>query len=231
MTNSGYAGSALDTNTRGHARFSRNEFFIGVDLGQAKDYTAIAVLEGNHTYRVRHLVRERGIPYPTIVNQIHSLTHSRELRSGQINLVVDQTGGGAPVVDLLRNKGLMPIAITITGGDHPHQEDHKKRTWSVPKRDLISNLLVLSQTQRMKIASGLKEAATLANEFQNMRVKIDLRTAHDSYTTWREGQHDDLVLAVALASWWAEKRPMRMPKPIVMGSGIGKPEIIWRGFY
>jgi len=43
----------------------------------------------------------------------------------------------------------------------------------------------------MKIASGLKEAATLANEFQNMRVKIDLRTAHDSYTTWREGQHDD----------------------------------------
>ena len=81
------------------------------------------------------------------------------------------------------------------------------------------------------IASGLKEAATLANEFQNMRVKIDLRTAHDSYTTWRDGQHDDLVLAVALASWWAEKRPMRMPKPIVIGSGIGKPEIIWRGFY
>jgi hypothetical protein len=24
---------------------------------------------------------------------------------------------------------------------------------------------------------------------------------------WREGQHDDLVLATALAAWWGESRP------------------------
>jgi hypothetical protein len=37
-------------------------------------------------------------------------------------------------------------------------------------------------------------------------MKIDLTTGHDSYGQWREGQHDDLVLAVALATWWAETR-------------------------
>ena len=35
-------------------------------------------------------------------------------------------------------------------------------------------------------------------------MKIDPITAHDSYGAWREGQHDDLVLAVALAVWFAE---------------------------
>jgi hypothetical protein len=37
-------------------------------------------------------------------------------------------------------------------------------------------------------------------------MRIDLTTGHDSYGQWREGQHDDLVLAVALAAWWAETR-------------------------
>jgi hypothetical protein len=189
------------------------ELFVGVDLGQAQDFTAIAVLEGGDIYRVRHLMRERGVPYPKIINQIQSLLYSRELETSATTLIVDQTGVGAPVVDLLRSRGLVLKAITITGGDRAHADDNDKwkRNWRVPKRDLISNLVVLSQSHRLKIAAGLKEADTLANELQNMRVKIDLRTAHDSYTTWREGQHDDLVLAVALAAWWAENRSL--PKP------------------
>ena len=32
-------------------------------------------------------------------------------------------------------------------------------------------------------------------------VRGSLETAHDSYGAWREGQHDDLVLALALALW------------------------------
>lgn len=34
-------------------------------------------------------------------------------------------------------------------------------------------------------------------------MKINLKTAHDSYEAWHEGVHDDLVLSVALASWTA----------------------------
>ena len=35
-----------------------------------------------------------------------------------------------------------------------------------------------------------------------MRVKIDPKTAHDSYAAWRENQHDDLVFAVAWHVGW-----------------------------
>ena len=36
-------------------------------------------------------------------------------------------------------------------------------------------------------------------------VQIDPLTAHDSYGAWREKEHDDLVLAVALACWYGER--------------------------
>jgi hypothetical protein len=35
-------------------------------------------------------------------------------------------------------------------------------------------------------------------------VKITL-AAHETFGAWREGQHDDLLLAAALAGWWAER--------------------------
>ncbi len=38
----------------------------------------------------------------------------------------------------------------------------------------------------------------------NFKVKIK-DNARESFEPWREGIHDDLVLAVALACWWGEK--------------------------
>lgn len=32
-----------------------------------------------------------------------------------------------------------------------------------------------------------------------------LEPSNDSYGSWREGAHDDMVLAVAIAAWWAER--------------------------
>ncbi len=195
------------------ARPPVKEFFVGVDLGQAKDFTAFAIIEGGPIYKVRHLERMRGMPYPRVVDRLYSMVNSPELLEGVIHLVVDKTGVGAPVVDLIKDRGLSPISISITGGDRPSAED--KKHWRVPKRDLISNLLVLSQTHRLKIAADLEEALILAEELQDLRVRIDPITAHDSYSAWREGQHDDLVLAVALAAWWAENKPLL---PIYVGA-------------
>jgi hypothetical protein len=58
------------------------------------------------------------------------------------------------------------------------------------------------QNGRLKVAAGLPEAETLKKELLNFRVKIDPKTAHDSYEHWREGDHDDLVLAVSMACWF-----------------------------
>ena len=66
---------------------------------------------------------------------------------------------------------------------------------------------VLLQAERLKVAEELPDATVLVQELLNFRVKIDLLTAHDSYGAWREGQHDDLVLATAVACWYGERQP------------------------
>ena len=36
-------------------------------------------------------------------------------------------------------------------------------------------------------------------------MKINVATGHDSYEAWREGDHDDLVLSLALAVWYGQR--------------------------
>ena len=179
-------------------------FYIGLDLGQAQDYTAMVIAEKRENeYHIRHIERPRlGAPYPVIVERVKAMMESPQLK-GKTVLVVDKTGVGAPVVDMFKRVGLRPVAITITGGNTVNKDQDG---YHVPKRDLVANLQVLFQTGRLKVAGSIPEARTLIEELLNFKVKIDPKTAHDSYEAWREGIHDDLVLAVALACWYGERR-------------------------
>jgi hypothetical protein len=81
--------------------------------------------------------------------------------------------------------------------------------WSVPKRDLVSALQVLLQCGRFRCAD-VRGPEILQQELLNSRMKVRLETAHGSYRAWREGEHDDLVLATALACWHAKAAPGRI---------------------
>ncbi len=101
-----------------------------------------------------------------------------------------------------KSKGLRFKAVTITGGDHAN---YSGGSYRVPKRDLVAALEVSLQTNTLKVAEGLELWPALREEMLNFRRKINLKTPHDSYEHWRESDHDDLVLATALACWWTRK--------------------------
>lgn len=128
-------------------------------------------------------------------------------RRPTVALVVDQTGVGAPVVDLLRAAdlaGARLVPVVIHGGEATTMGE--EGAWRVPKRVLASHLQVALQTRRLRVAGGLPEAATLVAELKNFRVTVSL-SGHDGYgagADWREGNHDDIVLAVAMAVWHGE---------------------------
>ncbi len=201
-------------------------FILGLDLGQANDFTALAVLEkawpedeGMETsrYDVRHLERmPLGTPYPGMVARVGERVRAlADLGSGP-TLVVDQTGVGRPVVDLLRAASLpcRLVPVTITAGQAVTQvEEPVGRTtqagFHVPKRDLVGTLAILLQSARLRVAQELPEAQLLVQELLNFRVTISA-SGRDTYGVgeeWREGAHDDLVLAVALAAWYGEHAP------------------------
>jgi len=151
-------------------------------------------------YHLRHLERfELGTPYPKVITRTGDLLNSRAIRK-RATLVADATGVGRPVIDMFDQAGLTPVAVTITGGDTVNRHGSN---YTVPKRDLVSTLQVLLQSGRLKIAKQLPEAKALVDELLNFKVKITVN-ANDTYGSWREGVHDDLVLAVALACWYGE---------------------------
>jgi hypothetical protein len=195
-------------------------FYVGLDLGQAQDPTAICVVEkpeegDKAPLHVRHLERpELGTYYPDIAERVKGLVRDPSLTQTAYNwtsglnetrspeLVVDATGVGRPVVDMIRREGLSFVPVLITGGDIEH---HENGWYKVPKRNLVSAVQLALQSGRLKIAEELALAATLRKELLNFRIKVNISTAHDSYEAWREGDHDDLVLATALACWKATR--------------------------
>lgn len=225
-------------------RGERPSFLIGLDLGQAADYSALVVAERTTrltgrtvetpvwdgrrrggvalrslsevegVYSVRALERfSLGTSYVAVVQRVEAIMRILDgpgvarrasfglpLNAPSKRLVVDATGVGAAVIDQFRAAGLHPVAVTITGGDAVSGADP---SWRVPKRDLVSTLQVLMQTGRLKVAAGLPLAGVLQSELGTFRVAISAK-GHDSYAAWRERDHDDLVLALALACWCGE---------------------------
>jgi hypothetical protein len=194
---------------------------VGLDLGSAADPTALVVLESTSSpagpkrddYAIRHLERfPLNQPYPTYVDRVVELMRTPELR--RATLVIDYTGVGRPVFDMFDLvPGLSPLGILITGGT---TVTHKGRIWRVPKRDLATAVLALLQSKRLRVSSRIPEASVLVTELLNFRVKITL-AGNDQYEAWREGDHDDYVLAAACACWTALHVPASALSPEVGG--------------
>jgi Terminase RNaseH-like domain len=115
-------------------RYSPPRYSVGVDLGQASDYTAIAVLEktvvppqtamfspvgespgnrfveGDLVYDLVYLKRAKlGTPYDEIARRVADLIIKLEPKGafdeiGQLTLSVDGTGVGRGIVDMLRRE-------------------------------------------------------------------------------------------------------------------------------
>jgi hypothetical protein len=174
-------------------------------------------------YEVRYLGRlPLGTPYPEVARHVKRLLDTPPLRDNW-ELAVDATGVGAAVTAQLRTEGLHFKSVVITGGD---EEVRDGKAYKVPKKDLIARPQVLLQegNRRLKIAPSLPEARTLVEELLDYRYEIT-GAGNDTYGTWREGQHDDLLLALCLALWAAEGRSTPVPPTLVDTSYLPFPPL------
>jgi hypothetical protein len=207
------------------ALFNAHDFYRGRQIYSAREPVRLE-------YHVRHLERPAlGTSYVDVVERILELLES--LGDKELVLAADTTGVGRPVRDMLKarlnewlkeNEGKEIIAawITITGGDSVTKAEGGGLR--VPKRDLASAPLVLMQNKQLKIAAEMPLADTLKRELRTFKVKINIATGHDSYEAWREGDRDDLVLAVAMACWCGERYLTKrdsLPRPgIIAREGV-----------
>ena len=185
-------------------------YYLGLDLGQRRDHSAVAIVERIDRRRafmgsefeklvVRYVERlPLGMPYPRVVERVREIVRCDELL-GDCALAVDATGVGAPVVDMLRaaRLGCELNAVVITGGG-------SAGNGSVPKRDLMAEVLVLLENGQLKIGD-LREGPRLMRELVDVRTQVNasgrMRVGAEG-----SGEHDDLVIALALACWRARRR-------------------------
>lgn len=217
-------------------------YSIGLDLGQARDHSALVVtervqrivprvagLDSAYEYRerpddayeyrgravldehhVRHIQRwALGTPYPAVVDDVAALM-TEPAFEGRAQLVLDATGVGGAVADLFvaayragRLGELWPRRVTLTAGFSVEKPKGglNASTWTVHKGDLVARLVVLFERQRLKLPLGLPEAETLVRELRAFTLKQSQRTGNLRFEAARESDHDDLVIALALAVW------------------------------
>jgi len=190
---------------------------IGVDIGQKRDPTAIAVCEvtsdgdGEEVYTTRYLQRlPLGTPYPKVAERIAEIVENTrrriwedEIKQGvyqsspvvDAQVFVDATGVGKPVVDVLRETGLEIVECYFTHGDRRTKEQGRV---TVGKAWLVSRLQALLQTSRLVLPNGSPEASALMQELLDYEIRVD-QNANDKYGAFKVGSHDDLVTAVGLA--------------------------------
>ncbi len=198
-------------------------FTIGIDLGKIVDYSAMAVTERlvrltprtgfndqeeaiqDDVYQTRRLHRwQLGTPYPKIIQDVGEYIRSRNLQDAA--LVIDATGVGKEVLALFEiayQRGLLgnywPWGMIITGGRDVHW---KKRL--VPKSELVSKVQAILQTERWKVVQS-EWTPILKAEMTNFKTKIT-SSGQETWESAREGEHDDLVLAVAMSCWYRHQQ-------------------------
>jgi hypothetical protein len=225
---------------------------LSIDLAQLQDFTALSVIRGRwgeteergnvetyseegrqdardrgltpkkevptegRQYEVHHLERiERGTSY---VDQAGRFRDVAGQLPEDVVTIVDATGVGDAVVDML--SGLNPVSIWIHGGEQVRRDGKRYR---VPKRELAGALQRVLSERRLQVHPSLEHAETLKKEMQNFKAKIDPDTGHESYAAdWREGDHDDLVLAVAQGLWYAERIGSQTPTANVSTRSRGR---------
>lgn len=194
-------------------------FFVGLDLGQRQDYTAIAVVE-RHTiksvdldagtrshrekvrYRCRCLRRlPLGLGYVEVVDKVISLMQSREFLD-RSSLVVDASGVGSPVVEMLRKSAKCSLdPVTITSGQNMKIDNYG---YKMPRTELMSQLALMLEKRELEISSHAGEIDHIRNELRNLKLRLNAR-GQENFDPEKDSVHDDLVIALALGLWKAKR--------------------------
>lgn len=199
-------------------------YFLAVDFGTMQDYTAITVtqrveryqeLKSSHGtpayYREKQKVvseyentylrrAAQGMPYPEVLRNVKAMINSPTM-AGKTALLFDASGVGVGLMQQAQDMGMDPIGITITGGNKV-TVNSDLGGYNVPKRELVMSLLLAFQNHRIKIAPSPHRDALKA-ELQAFRLKMK-KTGTETYENYRDSDHDDLVLSLAMGVWYPE---------------------------
>ena len=203
------------------APYTKSRYFVGFDVGQARDSSALVVLERRQEFRVGGHSKEHrpyGEPeyraidaarlplqttYPVQAAYVAERMRRAPLADGA-ELIVDRSGIGRAVFDELAKLRVPHLCgVTITGGEEPARDGGLN--WRVPKVRLVQVVDARLNDGSLRLSAEMPLADELRRELEDFRVSF---TGGGAMTFAAAGSgHDDLALALSLALWAAAARP------------------------
>lgn len=202
---------------------------IGLDIGQKRDPTAIAVAQIDQRqvaprrtethFLIRHLDRlPLRTPYPEVARRVADVSVRARAHAddGAVAVYIDATGLGQPIVDLVAEKMTpVPVApVYFTHGDRRTQDTEKiilGKAW------LVSRLQALLQCGRLHLPRRSSEAQTLARELEDFEIRLR-DDANEREGAFRVGTQDDLVTALGLAVQVDSPKPLKIKHSLVFAA-------------
>ncbi len=202
--------------------------FVGLDIGRAQDYSALSIVARKwftpnaedidpkrllSRYYVMYMRRfELNTPYEIVEQEVARLWGMPEMNGTRNWAIGDMTGVGAPVMEGIRRKRVPMIGVVITGGETVSQPQPNE--YHVPKEALVTQLVKLAQNGRLKVMKGVRYQDEFREELSAFGYKINKGSSTVSYESIENAVHDDLVISVALATWFAESHA---PAKVMVG--------------
>lgn len=160
----------------------QGQYVAGVDVAASVDYTVITVLDAK-TKEMVHMDRFNRVDYPVLEDRIAACYEKWHLTG----MVVEANSIGQGVIDHLQNRGLNIMPFTTT---------------NATKHVIIQNLQSAFEHGQIKIIDD----PVLVGELLSFESK---KTSSGNFTySAPEGQHDDTVVALALAWYGIERGSM-----------------------
>lgn len=211
------------------------EYICAVDVAKKRDYTTIQIYRD--TQEVIHHPPEAGRPdqivsfldlvYQTKMQAVRYTEQAKIIRDllGRIQLLhntqllVDGTGVGEAVVDIMRGTGLNPLPIVFTGGTsaRPVYADFGKVFGSgsnrlnhtqvlkeilVPKEDLVHAGMLVVEQKRIRLAANLPHEDDFKRQLTAFKGKVNEATGRRKFENESDDIHDDFVVTFLMAAWW-----------------------------
>ncbi|MBV6458937.1 MAG: hypothetical protein HONBIEJF_02076 [Fimbriimonadaceae bacterium] len=150
---------------------------VGIDLGRDFDFTAVVVVVGKREgFAVHRVDRWHRVCWDTTVSRIADLVEPYP----DASVIVDATGVGNPVFELMEQRPELRAARGLQFTNAVKQELIQNLSWAFERRHL-------AMTPHIELIKELQHFEQTTTDAGNTRYNA------------RNGYHDDLVIALALA--------------------------------
>ena len=181
-------------------------YILSLDPAQLRDWSALSAINmqyrgGRMIYDLVGMNRKQGLPYDQIVDwAVKTINRSEFNRDQPPEFVLDATGVGVAVNDMLKAKGVRAKAVTITVGE---AYSRVGSLIHIGKARLIGTFLGAFDSGKVRVNPNMPIWPQLEREMLGFRAEMSAQGRAKFEA--EQGEHDDMLFSLAMAVWYGEE--------------------------